>query len=65
MIDFDHGGVSKHLGQIADAMYEWEGPTAEQLKAGVADIKIRHPCELKISHAARKLDVEFFRAQIK
>ena len=51
MIDFDHGGVSKHLGQIADAMYEWEGSIAEQLeltKADVAAIKIRHPRELRL-----------------
>ena len=32
MLDSEHGGVSKHLGQIADAMYEWEGPIAEQLE---------------------------------
>ena len=32
MLDSEHGGVSKHLGQIADAMYEWEGPITEQLE---------------------------------
>ena len=31
VLDFEHGGVSKHLGQIADDMYEWEEPIAEQL----------------------------------
>ena len=31
MLDSEHGGVSKHLGQIADAMCEWKGPIAEQL----------------------------------
>ena len=37
-MDSEHGGVSKHLGQIADAMYEWEGPIAEQLELTRADI---------------------------
>jgi hypothetical protein len=50
-LDFENDGVSKHLGQIADAMYEWEGPIAEQLgltKADVAAIKTKHPGELKL-----------------
>jgi hypothetical protein len=50
-VDFEHGGVSKHLGQIADAMYEWEGPIAEQLeltKADAAAINKKHPGELKL-----------------
>ena len=49
VLDFGHGGVSKHLGQIADKMYEWEGPIAEQLeltKADVAGIKIEYPNKL-------------------
>ena len=51
MVDFEHGGVSKHLGQIADAMYEWEGPIAEQLeltKADIAAINKKYPGELKL-----------------
>ena len=51
MLDFEHGGVSKHLGQIADTMYEWEGPIAEQLeltKADVAAIMVKYPGELKL-----------------
>ena len=51
ILDFENDGVSKHLGQIADTMYEWEGPIAEQLgltRADVAAIKIRHPGELKL-----------------
>ena len=51
MIDVGNGGVSKHLGQIADTMYEWEGPVAEQLgliPADVAAIKVKHPGELKL-----------------
>ena len=51
MIDSQHDNVSKHLGQIADAMYEWEGPIAEQLgltKADVAAIRIAHPYDLKL-----------------
>ena len=50
-MDFEHGGVSKHLGQIADDMYEWEGRIAEQLelrKADIAAIKTKHPGELKL-----------------
>ena len=51
MLDSENGGVSKHLGQIADAMYEWEGPIAEQLeltRADIAAIKAKHPGELKL-----------------
>ena len=51
MLDFEHGGVSKHLGQIADAMYEWEGPIAEQLeltRADIAAIKTEHPNKLEL-----------------
>ena len=32
VLDSEQGGVSKYLGQIADAMYEWEGPIAELLE---------------------------------
>ena len=28
VIDFRNGGASKHLGQIADTVYEWEGSVA-------------------------------------
>ena len=51
VLDFENDGVSKHLGQIADAMYEWEGPIAEQLgltRADVAAIKTKHPGVLKL-----------------
>ena len=51
MLDAEHGGVSKHLGQIADAMYEWEGPIAEQLeltRADVAAIKTEHQNKLRL-----------------
>ena len=51
VLDFENNGVSKHLGQIADAMHEWEGPIAEQLgltRADVAAIKIKHPGQLKL-----------------
>ena len=50
VIDFVNGGVSKHLGQIADAMYEWERPVAEQLgltPVDIADIRVKHPNELR------------------
>ena len=51
MLDFDNNGVSKHLGQIADSMYEWEGSVAKQLgltPADVAAIKMKHPGELRL-----------------
>ena len=51
MLDSKHGGVSKHLGQIADAMYEWEGSIAEQLgltRTDVAAIKTEHPHKLRL-----------------
>jgi hypothetical protein len=51
VLDFENDGVSKHLGQIADSMHEWEGPIAEQLgltRADVAAIKTKHPGELKL-----------------
>jgi hypothetical protein len=51
VIDSDHGGVSRHLGQIADSMYEWEGPVADSLglhQADVAEINKAHPGKLKL-----------------
>ena len=51
VVDFEHDGVSKHLGQIADAMYEWEGPIAEQLElteADIANIKTEYPKKLRL-----------------
>ena len=51
MVDFEHGGVSMHLGQIADAIYEWEGPIAEQLeltRVDIAAIKTEHPNKLRL-----------------
>ena len=38
VLDCESGGVSKHLGQIADSMDEWEGPVAEELDLSPADI---------------------------
>ena len=51
VLDFESGGVSKHLGQIADSMYEWEGSVAEQLgltPAEIAAIKMKYPGELRL-----------------
>ena len=51
VLDFEYNGVSKHLGRIADAMYEWEGPIAEQLKltkVDIAAINKKYPGELKL-----------------
>ena len=49
VLDSDSTGISLHVGQIADSMYEWEGPIAEQLSltlAEIAAIKIEHPNKL-------------------
>lgn len=51
ILDYENGGVSKHLGQIADSMYEWEGAVAEGLgltKADIAAIKMKHHSELRL-----------------
>ena len=51
VLDCGNDGVSKHLGQIADSMYKWEGPVAEQLdltQVDIAAIKTMHPNELKL-----------------
>ena len=51
VLDFENDGVSKHLGLIADSMYEWEGQVAEQLDltpADIAAIKEKYPGELKL-----------------
>ena len=51
VLDSESGGISKHLGQIADSMCEWEGPVAEQLgltPADVAAIKVKYPGELRL-----------------
>jgi hypothetical protein len=51
VIDGGHGGVSTHLGQIADRMDEWEGAVAENLglhPADVAEIKEAHSGKLKL-----------------
>ena len=38
VIDAVNGGVSKHLGRIADNMTEWEGRIAEELDLCDAEI---------------------------
>ena len=51
VLDVENGGVSKHLGEIADSMYEWEGSVAEQLSltpAEIAAIKMKYHGELKL-----------------
>ena len=37
-VDSDSGEVSKHLGEIADSMVEWEGKIAEEL--GLTDPEV-------------------------
>ena len=51
VLDYDSGGVSKHLGQIANSMDEWEGLVAEELGLSVADISAinkAHPTNLNL-----------------
>ena len=51
IVDYSSGGVTKHLGKIADSMSEWEGSIAEQLgltPADVAAINTKHPSELRL-----------------
>ena len=51
VVDCDSGGVSKHLGQIADSMYKWEGPVADQLGLSQVDIiaiKTAHPMKFNL-----------------
>ena len=48
-LDFEHDGVQKHLGKIADSMDEWEGRVAEELmltKVEIASIKTEYPLKL-------------------
>ena len=61
VVDSEHGGV---LGQIADPMYECEGPIAEQLELKEADtaaIKTEHPNNLRLKtceHSAYLIEIE-------
>ena len=51
VVDFRNNGVSKHLGQIADSMYEWEGTVAEALGLTIVDVAAitkKHPGELNL-----------------
>ena len=51
ILDFENNGISKHLGQIADSMHEWEGSITEHLgltRADVAAIKEEYPGKLKL-----------------
>ena len=51
VLDSENGGVPKHLGEIAEQMYEWEGKVSDELgltKADVNSIKERHKDQLKL-----------------
>ena len=51
VIDSESGGVSEHLGQIADSMDVWEGAISEGLgltQADVAAIKMKYPGQLNL-----------------
>ena len=51
ILDFDSGGVPKHLGQIADIMCEWEGRIAEGFGLTTAEVK-------SIKHNEDKLELQ-------
>lgn len=51
VLDFESGGVPKHLGKIADFVYEWEGKVADELeltKTDVNSIKLLHKDRLDL-----------------
>ena len=51
VIDSQHLGIPKHLGMIADSMFEWEGSIAEKLQLSAADIamiKTKYPTNMKL-----------------
>ena len=51
VLDSKSNSVSKHLGEIADSMYEWEGAVAENLglaPADIASIKTKFPKEINL-----------------
>ena len=50
----------KHLGQIADSMYEWQGAVADHLglpPADVAAIHTKHPTQLKLQTYVAQYDI--------
>ena len=50
-IDGENVIASKHLGQITDIMYEWEGKIADELGltvVDVAEIKLKYPLNLRL-----------------
>ena len=53
VLDFEHGGVLRHLGQIADSMDEWEGSVADQLGLVLADVAAIKICLLYTSPSPR------------
>ena len=51
VLDSKSNSVSKHLGEIADSMCEWEGAVAENLEltpADIANIIIKYPKEMNL-----------------
>ena len=51
VLDSENGGVPKHLGKIAEQMYEWEGGVSDELgltTPNVNNIKGRYKNELKL-----------------
>ena len=60
VLDSKSSGVSKHLGEIADSMCEWEGPVAENLEltqADIANIKTKYPKEMNLQALVTSYDV--------
>ena len=72
VLDSKSNSVSKHLGEIADSMYEWEGAVAENLglaPADIASIKTKFPKEINLqalvmlSHVTFNLMLYFYRRE--
>ena len=59
-IDFANGVISRHLGQISEFMWQWEGTVAEELKLSQADnaaIRKKYPFELKLQTYGTKINM--------
>ena len=51
VLDVDSGGVTRHLGRIADKMEKWKGRIAEELgltRADIAAINTSYPTNLEL-----------------
>ena len=62
VLDHESKGVPKHLGRIANFMYEWEGRVADELGLTPVDvgvIKTRYPNQLNLQTYVKRRISEF------